>query len=324
MKPEDTVCAIVVTYNRKDLLLECLKALEKQTRSINAIYLLDNASTDRTPQLLLKKGYLNKLPPNTMDEPWEKTCEKNGISINYVRMPENIGGAGGFYNGIKKAYQKGYDWLWVMDDDTINTTNSLKVLFDKMRVVEEPIGFACSKVMWNEDEVHLQNMPSIQNLNSSNIPFNKYDKEGVLSVEASTFVSNLISRDAVKSVGLPLKEFFIWADDVEYTNRITKNDFLGLYVSDSIVYHKTKENNDGTVKSINEQSMWKNYYGRRNELYMRRSNSHLDFMLFFIKYLTIYNFNIIMHVKENKLKFLWINTKATLASLFFNPKIEYV
>ena len=39
----DTVCAVVVTYNRKELLLECLEALRKQTRPVQGIYLIDNA-----------------------------------------------------------------------------------------------------------------------------------------------------------------------------------------------------------------------------------------------------------------------------------------
>ncbi|MCD6105633.1 MAG: glycosyltransferase, partial [Thermosipho sp. (in: Bacteria)] len=43
---KETVCAVVVTYNRKELLLECLEALRKQTRPLDAIYLIDNASTD--------------------------------------------------------------------------------------------------------------------------------------------------------------------------------------------------------------------------------------------------------------------------------------
>jgi len=68
----DSVCAVVVTYNRKNLLIECLEALRKQTRPIQGIYLIDNASTDGTPELLLEKGYISELPPQNLKEPWEK------------------------------------------------------------------------------------------------------------------------------------------------------------------------------------------------------------------------------------------------------------
>ena len=103
MNKRETVCAVVVTYNRKELLLECMRGLLAQTRPLDAIYIIDNASTDGTPELLKEKGYIN----SAFKEP----------NISYVRMPENTGGAGGFHEGIKRAYEDGCDWIWVMDDD---------------------------------------------------------------------------------------------------------------------------------------------------------------------------------------------------------------
>ena len=55
---KDTVCAVVVTFNRKQLLLKCIDSLLNQTHKINAIYIVDNNSTDNTPQLLYEKGYI--------------------------------------------------------------------------------------------------------------------------------------------------------------------------------------------------------------------------------------------------------------------------
>ncbi len=56
----DTIAAVVVTYNRKELLIECLDALMNQTYPLDGIYIIDNASSDGTPELLLEKGYINK------------------------------------------------------------------------------------------------------------------------------------------------------------------------------------------------------------------------------------------------------------------------
>lgn len=130
----DSVCAVVVTYNRKDLLIECLEALRKQTRPIQGIYLIDNASTDGTPGLLMEKGYISELPPQNLKEPWEKEfiiqnlTNREDIKLHYVRMHENTGGAGRFYEGVKRGYERGYDWLWLMDDDTIPTETALENL----------------------------------------------------------------------------------------------------------------------------------------------------------------------------------------------------
>jgi len=100
---KDSVCAVVVTYNRRNLLIECLSALLKQTFPLQGIYLIDNASTDGTPELLLEKGYIYELPPPNLKDPWEKEfiiqnhTDSGSIKLHYVRMPKNTGSSGGFY-----------------------------------------------------------------------------------------------------------------------------------------------------------------------------------------------------------------------------------
>jgi rhamnopyranosyl-N-acetylglucosaminyl-diphospho-decaprenol beta-1,3/1,4-galactofuranosyltransferase len=48
----ETVAAVVVTYNRKELLRQCLGGILAQTRPVDAIYVVDNASTDGTDQMI--------------------------------------------------------------------------------------------------------------------------------------------------------------------------------------------------------------------------------------------------------------------------------
>jgi GT2 family glycosyltransferase len=76
----------------------------------------------------LENNYIPKLPPSDLIEPWEisfliSNLQKSEINsqfsiiVHYVRMHENTGGAGGFHEGVKRGYEKGNDWLWLMDDD---------------------------------------------------------------------------------------------------------------------------------------------------------------------------------------------------------------
>src|ERR1035441_9411687 len=95
----ESIAAVVVTYNRKALLGECLDALLKQTHPLDAIYVIDNASTDGTKEFLNERGYLRE------------------SKIRYVPLPDNTGGAGGFYEGLRHAFEAGFDWFWLMDDD---------------------------------------------------------------------------------------------------------------------------------------------------------------------------------------------------------------
>ena len=83
------IAAIIVTYNRKELLAECLDAIGKQTYKPVVVYIIDNASSDGTDEWIRSNGY--------------DRC-KEGIEYRYVYLSQNIGGAGGFYTGLKTAY----------------------------------------------------------------------------------------------------------------------------------------------------------------------------------------------------------------------------
>ena len=102
------VAAIVVTYNRKDLLLGCIEHLSALKNAKADILIIDNASTDGTREAL----------ENLIDSQ----------AIIYCNTGANLGGAGGFAFGLKKAMEAGYIYAWLMDDDTIPEKRSLEML----------------------------------------------------------------------------------------------------------------------------------------------------------------------------------------------------
>lgn len=312
----ETICAVIVTYNRKKLLLECLEALENQSRTVDAIYIVDNASTDGTPELLVENGYIKELPSTELKESLE-TNIKNDLMIHYLKMPENTGGAGGFYEGVKKAYKKGYDWLWLMDDDTIANSDALEVLYSKTDVSNK-VGFLCSKVLWEDGNIHFMNIPQIQPIINGE-PFNNKENEDVLLVKGASFVSLLLKNKTVKEVGFPIKDFFIWGDDLEYTERITNKGFHGLYVKESTVYHKTQDNYCVNITSDKRENSWKYFFGIRNTLYVTRKKNYPKFLVNVIYNLSCLNIKILKNRPDNRLEYIWINTKATISSIFFNP-----
>ncbi len=323
MENKETICAVVVTYNRKDLLIECLEALEGPN-NLNAIYIFDNASTDKTPELLRKKGYLTEIPPPNHEEPWDTTSQKESLLIHYTRNPYNTGGAGGFHEGVKRAYQIGYDLLWLMDDDTLARADSLKILLKKYQHLksEYSVGFLCSKVLW-KDEIHLMNLPLISPF-INGIPFNDQDDEGVLIVKIASFVSLLLSADTVKAVGLPFKEFFLWGDDTEYTDRMTRSGYMGFYVKDSAVYHQTPSNYHSDIFSAKSIDAWKYRLGIRNNLYIKRKDGILSFIAGIFFNLIYINFEILKKRKDHRIRFILINTSASLSAILFNPPVVRV
>ena len=103
----ETVAIVVVTYNRADLLERMLAGLAALERLPEAVIVVDNASTDRTPEVLA-------------------AATNPGLQV--LRAEENLGGAGGFHRGVGAAYEQGFDRIWLMDDDVIPAPDCLTVL----------------------------------------------------------------------------------------------------------------------------------------------------------------------------------------------------
>src|SRR5271166_5837391 len=112
-----SVAAVVVTFNRKVLLAECLDALLRQTRRLDRIYIVDQASTDGTQEMLEERGYLQN------------------HAITYSRSQKNTGGAGGFQCGVDLAYTAGFNLIWIMDDDAIADSTALETM---LRYFDDP------------------------------------------------------------------------------------------------------------------------------------------------------------------------------------------
>lgn len=217
---DEPVCAVVVTYNRKELLAECLDGLRVQTRRVDEILVVDNASTDGTSEMLAARGYL--------EDP----------AIRHVRLPGNIGGAGGFHAGMAAAYERGHTWIWLLDDDTIVAADALYQLFaarERFATAPRP-DLLASRVEWTDGTAHPMNAPIPRRVDHPAV--HATQGQAVQSIRATSFVSVLLHRCLVDAYGLPIAEYFIWSDDIEYTARILRHEF-GVLVPASIAVHKT-------------------------------------------------------------------------------------
>lgn len=217
------VICIVVTYNRKELLKECLDALLGQTVVPSKILVFNNCSTDGTEKMFA--------PGAEYDNP----------AIELVNNDVNLGGAGGFNAGIKLASQGNFDWVWIMDDDTIPEPAALEELLKAADVLEKEqmrIGFLASYVYGPAGEP--MNVPKIDAAETENgySFWYRYLNHGMVSISEATFVSILVPMQAIKAVGYPIAEYFIWGDDCEYTQRLTRQYGKAYFCGRSKVLHK--------------------------------------------------------------------------------------
>ena len=257
-----TIAAVVVTFNRKVLLIECLNALLAQTRPMDKIYLIDNASSDGTQALLEEQNLLNH------------------PLIDYRLMTENLGGAGGFYEGIKAAHEDGYDWIWVMDDDAepwLDAAEKLEPYF----TVPDTVAVCPIVKDANNNELTIPHhgwFNSSDNIfMSSSITSNNFNENDALQIDKATFVGLCIASSVISIIGLPKREFFIHYDDTEFCSRINSIGQI-LLIKNSVIKHKEAAKTATKIKYIfgiwrgrevtPHDKLWIKYFPYRNYIWL--------------------------------------------------------
>jgi GT2 family glycosyltransferase len=231
----DKVIAVIVTYNRQQLLSHCINALKKQTHKVD-ILVINNGSTDNTAAWLKKQK-----------------------DIDHISQ-ENVGSGGGFYTGIKTAYERGYNWIWLMDDDGFPKEDALEKLLDN-----------------DDDELLLRNCAVVDKADGKSfvwktLHYKNIDevKDNVIHNIAHPFNGTLLHRRIVERVGFPNPKLFLWGDETEYYYRIIKKNAIPFCTyTRSIHYHPATS--FSYKQEWDYKSGWKMYYYIRNRFHVHKS-----------------------------------------------------
>ena len=261
--------AVIVTYNRYNLLEENLKMLEKQTKKLDEIIIVDNCSSD---------GTMEKV---------DKNFKNSNLNINYHYMDKNYGGAGGFYYGVKFAKENNADFIWLMDDDgkPYNEYTFEKIYEVALKLYKEnKLLFLNSFVTYNGKDLSFgfdskfskeKQLQQIKKDKQDNILFNK----------VNPFNGTLITKELVEIIGYPNKDFFISRDETDYKNRSVKAGAIVATVLDSIYYHPQSKLVYKKILGVSSQiydDMDKEYYFIRNLSYSYKDNNKIKIWKFII------------------------------------------
>jgi len=228
----ETVAAVLVTYNRLADLKKCIDTLREQTRPLDALFVINNGSTDGTDEWLATQPDLR------------------------VTTQANLGGAGGFATGLETAYQAGYTWLWCMDDDCLAAPDALANLLNSPNL-GPCIKNSMSVSVNSRDELAF----FVDRPNQSYRKVSDMAGLDLIYGVASFFNGTLVHSGVVKAIGVPDKNLFIWGDEVEYMTRAQKMGFPVVTVPSSVFYHPASFDRDG----IPWPAAWKQYYAVRNQ-----------------------------------------------------------
>ena len=232
---------VIVTYNRADLLGRMLDGLAAQTRLPDAVFVVDNASTDHTAEVVDARRHLR---------------------LHVTNSPDNLGGAGGFHLGMRQAYDAGHDRIWLMDDDVVPAPDCLEVLLAHdgpcLAAVREDLeGRLVEKAAVHFD---LRNPLSIRPKQASveSTYASRAEMPAEVPIENAAFEGFMVRREVIAKIGLPDPSYFIFYDDVDFAIRARRAGFPIVALRDAVLVRQLDFDQQHALDT------WKGFYMFRN------------------------------------------------------------
>jgi GT2 family glycosyltransferase len=252
------VTAVVVTYNRRELLNSCLHSLIAQSFSLDRIVVVDNASTDGSEEVV---------------------GSFEGVEL--VRLEENLGSAGGFAAGVEAALAEECDWIWLMDDDAEPAPDALERLLASSGADDPTVAALCPAVVLPDGAIDVKHRGTWRK-RPRPLPASEYVAGTVSPIDFFTWVGPLIRAEAARAAGPPMAELFIWADDYEYSFRVRRHGDLRLVPASRVVHHDARgSHHTRRSRLVNRltgwdyepapyAAFWRNLCGIRNYVWLKK------------------------------------------------------
>ena len=255
---------VITTYKRQKLLATLFDSILALEQAPWRIIVVDNEQSDET------RGMVEEFETKVNDQ-WGKTVvdgDGNQSRVVYAPQTENLGGAGGFSAGVKKAYELGAEWFWVMDDDVAVLPDAIAKLapWTKRHEVIQGSRFDYDggPFYWQYDFRIGLGIPNP-------IAPAAFGPAGYRVMNTLCFEGGLFNRRVVKQIGLPDPRFFIYWDDTIYGYRASK--VTQPIVVPDVILRRTREIGNwdiAGVRQLNSTSDMNRYHIMRNRGYMAR------------------------------------------------------
>jgi GT2 family glycosyltransferase len=248
--------AFILTYNRKDLLGECLDTVLGQSEPPDEVVVLDNGSTDGTREELAARRW------------------PEGVRVAIYALPRNVGPAGGYDALFRIGFARGVDFLWFMDDDVIPDADALAALMEALRAnFREPGEVAFLQSVAVARDGTPANVPEIDLRAAPHQCPNWAERldRGLVRLRWATLNSILVPRTTPLRVGGLSADFHFGGEDIDFTLRATEV-LPGYLVGRSRVRHLRAAT--GVFSAVTQPPdparirLARYYY--RNNVYLRR------------------------------------------------------
>lgn len=244
------IASIVITYNRLELLKKVISGIKNQTKMPDRIIVVNNSSTDGTSEWLESQDGL------------------------YVVNQDNVGSSGGQFTGMKTAFDQGYEWIWVMDDDVVADPGCLEELSKNIdeKTVHTPLRLNLDGEVYLNDTIEFNLTNPFSSIWARIIDRGDLNND-YIKADGITFEGPLFHRSLIEEIGLPQRKFFIFADDSEFFIRAKKSGYKINIVKKATLKRQLPQ----PAKS--DQFDWKAYYSLRNIIAIDRMHGNLPVRL---------------------------------------------
>ena len=254
-----SIASVTVLYNGAHVLRRHLDALRGQSRKIDEIIVVNNASGDEGLELL------------TQAYP----------EVKVISLSHNAGVGGGLAAGIDYATTiKNHDWVWLFDQDSVPSRDGLELLLDGLRHFDSPAnappenGPAENVAILAPICVHPETKmtcPGLSWRGGRLLPVSEDESRPITFVDSVISSGSLIRRSAVEAAGLPRADFFMDFVDYEHCLRLRRQGFRIAVVRESVIHHTLgdprKFNILGRAKYWTDHVPWREYYMTRNQIF---------------------------------------------------------
>ena len=268
------VSVIIVNYNTKELILNCIRSIISQTSNLTyEIIVVDNASIDGSQQAI----------------------KTNYPSVILIEAKENLGFGRANNLGAEKANGK---YLFFLNSDTVLLNNSIQVLFDFNEVNSKNFRIGISGgILIDNNRLETGSfgpLPTKTNVLKSILGllprFTKmtlnetkyFQNNGYLDVGYITGADMFISKSIFQDIGGFDPNIFMYYEETDMQQRLRNSSYRNFVIEGTQIIHLE----GSSLNQANEKNK-KRLIVTKSMFYYFRKHSSFNFLIFKILFLII-------------------------------------
>ncbi len=264
MKQSPLVHVVILTFNHYADTRECLLSLRKSDYANMHIVVVDNASSDGTPDKIRKE-----FP-----------------EITLIENSRNLGVPWGYNVGISYALSQGADYVMILNNDTVAAPDMLSQLVQEAQKRPE-CGVLVPRIVYYDNPERIwavggkyRRFPPAHVIVGHDTPIQEFPDP--IELDYALTCALLISRETFEQVGLFDPGYFFYFDDWDFSQRVRDTGIKILFVPTAHIRHKVSK----SVSSVGSEQFWYTWGASATRFY-RRHASNLPTTLIHIAYIAL-------------------------------------